>query len=103
MQDDDVSNDAGRTSNKSWTDEKSDKRPTKVGRVELSRHCSDGERRRYTATPRNAAAMAGSVATRSVVAALACNILAALLQQRAGRCNVAAMANNALDFATLLR
>jgi hypothetical protein len=34
---------------------------------------------------------------------VACSVLAALLQQRAGRRNVAAMASNALDVATLLR
>jgi hypothetical protein len=60
----------------SWTDvqrksdEKSNGRLTKVGRVELSRRCGDGRRRRYTTAPRNATTMAESVAARSVVAAL---------------------------------
>jgi hypothetical protein len=48
---------------------------TSDGRVELSRRCGDGGRQRYIAAPRNAAAMAGSVTARSVVAALAINAL----------------------------
>ncbi|CAM6012940.1 unnamed protein product [Sphagnum balticum] len=77
----------GRTSDGSGTvvRRKWDGRPTEVGRRWW----------RYTITPRNVIAMAESVATRSVVTAL--------LQQRAGRHNVAAMASNALDFAALLR
>jgi hypothetical protein len=111
-QDDDVSNDAwpdvGRKFDESrtgvgrtkvgWT---SDGRLTKVGRAELSRRCGDGGQRRYTVAPRNAAAMAGSNATRSVgrQRTAACSVLPALLQQRAGPRSVAAMADNALDLA----
>jgi hypothetical protein len=118
--------DVGRKSNESWTDvrRKLDGRQTKVGRkldghptkverkldghrtkvgrtsdverVELSRRCDDGGQRHYTATPRNAATMAESVAARSVVAALAGNALqlAAFFRH---------CCNNALDLATLLR
>jgi len=116
-QDDDVSNDAGPDIGRKLDERKLDECPMKVGReldgrkldgrpmkvggksdigrVELSRRCGDGRRRCYTAAPHNAVAMAGSVAARSV--------LPALLQQSAGRRNVAAMASNALDLATLLR
>jgi len=104
----------GRTSDGSSTDESwtgvgrtkvgwtSDGRPKKVGRksdvgrVELNRRCGNGERRHYTAAPRNAAAMAGSVGARSVVAALADNALQLAAFFR--RC-----CSNALDVATLLR
>jgi len=80
-------------------------RTSDVGRVELSRHCGDGGRWRYTVAPRNAAAMAGSVVARSVgrQRIAACNEFSALLQQRAGRRNVVVMASNALDLAALLR
>jgi hypothetical protein len=71
-------------------------RRTKIGRVELSRHCGDGGRRRYTAAPRNAAAMAGSVAARSIVIGLAGNALQLAAFFR--RC-----CSNVLDVATLLR
>jgi len=96
--DDDVNNDAGRTSNGSSTDEsRTDvRRKSDVERVELSRRCGDGGRRRYTTAPRNAAVMAGSIAARSVVAALAGNALqlAAFFRH---------CCNNALDVKTLLR
>jgi hypothetical protein len=101
-QDDDVSNDAGPDVGRKFDGRKLDGRPTKVGRksevgrVKLSRRCGDGGRRRYTAAPRNAAAMAGSVAARSVVAALAGNALQLAAFFR--RC-----CSNALDVATLLR
>jgi len=71
-------------------------RRTKIGRVELSRHCGDGGRRRYTAAPRNAATMAGSIAARSIVIGLAGNALQLAAFFR--RC-----CSNALDVATLLR
>jgi len=73
-----------------------DERPTKVGRVEHSCRCGDGGRRRYTAAPRNAAVMVGSVAARNVVAALVDNALQLATFFR--RC-----CSNALDVATLLR
>ncbi len=97
-QDDDISNDAGRTSDESSTNVQ---RKSDVGRVELSHRCGDGGRWRYTVAPRNAAAMAGSNATRSVghQRTAACSVLPALLQQRAGRRNVAAMADSTLDLA----
>ncbi|CAM6017344.1 unnamed protein product [Sphagnum balticum] len=105
---------------------KSDKRPTKVRQtsnesptyvecVKLNRRCGNGERRRYTAAPRNAATMARNAIARNVVAALASNALqlvtflrrycsnAVLLRQRVGPCNVAAMAGNALDLVAVLR
>jgi hypothetical protein len=96
--DDDVSNDAGWTSDGSSTDESRMKvrRKSDVGRVELSYRCGDGGRRRYIAAPRNAAAMAGSVAARSVVAALAGNALQLVAFFR--RC-----CSNTLDVTTLLR
>jgi hypothetical protein len=101
-QDDDVSNDAGPDVGWKFDGRKLNGRPTKVGRksnvgrVDLSHRCGDGGRRRYTAAPRNAAAMAGSVAARSVVAALAGNALQLVAFFR--RC-----CNNALDLAALLR
>ncbi|CAK9190344.1 unnamed protein product [Sphagnum troendelagicum] len=45
-QDDDVSNYMGQMSDGSWTDVR---RKSDVERVELSRRCDDGGRRRYTA------------------------------------------------------
>jgi len=73
----------GRTSDESWTDvgRKTDESWTNIGRtsdverVKLSRRCGDGGRQHYTAAPRNATTMAGSVAAHSVVAALADNAL----------------------------
>jgi hypothetical protein len=93
---DDVSNDAGPDVGRKFDGRKLDGRPTKVGRVELNRHCGDSGRRRYTAALHNAAAMAGSVAARSVVATLAGNALQLAAFFR--RC-----CSNALDVATLLR
>ncbi len=101
-QDDDVSNDAGPDVGWKFDGRKLNGRPTKVGRksnvgrVDLSHRCGDGGRWRYTAAPRNAAAMAGSVAARSVVAALAGNALQLVAFFR--HC-----CNNALDLAALLR
>jgi len=92
-QDDGVSNDAGRTSDESQTDVRW---TSDVRRVELSRRCGDGGRRRYIAAPRNATTMAENVAARSVVAALAGNALQLAAFFR--RC-----CSNALDVATLLR
>ncbi len=66
-----------RTFDESWTEVRrtSDESLIYVERVELSRRCGDGGRRRYTAAPRNAATMAGNAVARNVVAALACNAL----------------------------
>ncbi len=58
-----------------------------------SQHCSDGRERC------NSQRCCGTGRQRTA----ACSVLAALLQQRAGRRNVAAMASNALDVTTLLR
>jgi len=117
-QDDDVSNDAGPDIGRKFDERKLDGCPMKVGReldgrkldgrpmkvgrksdvgrVELSRRCGDGGRRCYTAAPHNAVAMAGSVAARSIVAALAVNALQLAAFFR--RC-----CSKALDVATLLR
>jgi hypothetical protein len=59
-----------------------------VGGDASSQRCNDGRERCCDAGQQHTAA---------------CSILVALLQQRAGRRNVAAMANNVLDVATLLR
>jgi hypothetical protein len=71
-------------------------RKSDIGRVEFSCCCGNGGQRRYTTAPRNVAVMAGSVAARSVVAALANNALQFVAFFR--RCY-----SNALDVATLLR
>jgi len=93
---DDVSRDAGPDVGRKFDGRKLDGRLTKVGRVELSRRCDDGRWRRYIAAPRNVATMAGSIAARSIVAALADNTLqlAAFFRR---------YCSNALDVATLLR
>jgi hypothetical protein len=49
--------------------------PTYVERVELSRRCGNGGRLRYTVALRNAATMAENAVARNVVAALAGNAL----------------------------
>jgi len=47
----------------------------KIERVELRCRCDDGGQQHYTASPRNAAAMAGSAAARNVATALVGNAL----------------------------
>jgi hypothetical protein len=97
---------------------KSNGRPTKVGRVELNRRCGDGGRQRFLATlQRWPGALQLAALLRRWPAMhwrlqRSCGAAAAMRwtsqryydgQQRAGRCNVAAMASNTLDVATLLR
>ncbi len=85
----------GRKSDKSWTD---------VERVEFSRRCGDGGRRRYTAAPRNAATMAENAIARNVVAALAGNALQLAAFLRRYYDNVTRRCcGNALDLAAVLR
>jgi hypothetical protein len=106
-----------RTSDESWTEVRrtSNESSTYVERVELSRRCGDGGRRRYIIAPRNAALMAGNVVARNVVTSLAGNALqlATFLRRYCSNALDLVMLlrwlatrrcyDNALDLATLLR
>ncbi len=106
-QDDDVSNDAGQTSDgnstdESWTDIR---RRTCRAQPPLRRwwaaalHCSSSQRC-SDGRERCSSQRCCNVGRQRIAA---CNEFSALLQQRAGRRNIVVMASNALDLAALLR
>ncbi len=96
-----------RTSDESWTDVRRTSEESRTCRAQpplrrwqaatlhcsCSQRCNDGQER--------CSSQRCCGIGRQLTAA--CNVLPALLQQRAGRRNVAAMASNALDLTTLLR